>query len=118
MPRTVHRPLKILAFNNNGIGKQAYGVRKQLQGLNREKILFSETHLKHHMTFYIPNYDFYQTDRADGHKGGTAFAVKKGIPHTCVVLPPLLSVEATGVCIPIGNNEMFLVAVYKSPRGL
>jgi hypothetical protein len=30
-------------------------------------------------------------------------------------LPPLVSIEATGVCVPIGNNEVLLAAVYKSP---
>jgi hypothetical protein len=30
-------------------------------------------------------------------------------------LLPLLSVEATGVCIPIGHTEMLLASVYKSP---
>jgi hypothetical protein len=34
--------------------------------------------------------------------------------HPCD-LPPLVSVEATGVCIPIGNSEVLLAAVYKSP---
>jgi hypothetical protein len=29
--------------------------------------------------------------------------------------PPLISVEATGVCIPIGNNELLFAAVNKSP---
>jgi hypothetical protein len=70
------------------------------------------------MRLYIPNYDIYQTDHEDVHKGGTAIAVKKGIPHTCVDLPPLLSVEVTGICIPIGNTEMFLAAVYKSLQRL
>jgi hypothetical protein len=32
-----------------------------------------------------------------------------------VDLPLLVSVEATGVCIPIGNNEILLASVYKSP---
>ncbi|PNF15438.1 hypothetical protein B7P43_G18173, partial [Cryptotermes secundus] len=49
-----------------------------------------------------------------GQKGGTAVAVRKGIPQNLVDLPPLVSVEATGVCIPIGNSEMLLAAVYKS----
>jgi hypothetical protein len=47
-------------------------------------------------------------------KGRTATAVKKCIPHRCADLPPLLSVEATGVCILIGNTEILLAAVYKS----
>jgi hypothetical protein len=33
-------------------------------------------------------------------------------------LPPLLSAEATGVCIPTGKSEMLLAAVYKSPQSL
>jgi hypothetical protein len=32
-----------------------------------------------------------------------------------VDLPPLVSLEATGVCIPIGNSEVLLAAVQKSP---
>jgi hypothetical protein len=32
-----------------------------------------------------------------------------------VDLNPLVSVEATGVCIPIGNQEVLIATVYKSP---
>jgi hypothetical protein len=46
---------------------------------------------------------------------GTATAVRKGIPHNHVDLPPLVSVEATGVCIPIGNSQVLLAAVCKYP---
>jgi hypothetical protein len=34
---------------------------------------------------------------------------------TTIDLPPLVSIEATGVCIAIGNGEVLLAAVYKSP---
>jgi hypothetical protein len=47
-------------------------------------------------------------------EGGTATAVMKGIPHNHVDLPPLVSVEATGVCILIGYSEVLVAAVYKS----
>jgi hypothetical protein len=67
------------------------------------------------MRFYIPNYHIYRNDRLDGNKGGTALAVKKEIPHTYVDLAPLVSLEATGVSIPIGHNEMLLASVHKSP---
>jgi hypothetical protein len=77
--------------------------------------LFSETHLKPHERLFIPNFHFYRTDRHPGRKGGTATAVRKGITHNHVDLPPLISVEVTGVCIPIGNSEVMLAAVYKSP---
>jgi hypothetical protein len=77
--------------------------------------LLSETHLKPHERFSISNYDFYRTDRFQGRKGGTAVAVRKGIPYNRVDLSPLASIEATGVCIPTGNSEVLLAAVYKSP---
>jgi hypothetical protein len=57
--------------------------------------------MKPHMRFYISNYDIYRTESESGHKGGTAVAVKKDVPHRCADLHPLLSVEATRVCIPI-----------------
>jgi hypothetical protein len=77
--------------------------------------LFSETHLKPHERFHIPNYKFYRIDRHPGIKGGTAISVRKGIPHNHVDLPPFMSIEATGVCIPTGNSKILLAAVYKSP---
>jgi hypothetical protein len=77
--------------------------------------LFSGTHPKPHERFSIPNYNFYRINRHPGMKGGTAVAVRIGIPQNHVDLPPLISIEATGVCIPTGNSEIMHVAVYKSP---
>jgi exonuclease III len=114
MAAKVHRHLKVVAFNANGIERQAYELRKQLQDLKIDVALFTETHLKPHMRFYIPNYHIYRNDRLDGNKGGIAVAVKKGIPHTYVDLPPLISFEATGVSILTGHTEMLLASVYKS----
>jgi hypothetical protein len=66
-----------LLKRNGGIGRQAYELRKQMQALKIDVALFSETHLKPHMRFYIPNYHIYWNDRLDGNKVGTALAVKK-----------------------------------------
>jgi hypothetical protein len=115
MATRVHRPLKILDFNANGIGRQRFELCRQLQDLHIDVALFSETHLKPHERFFIPNFHFYRTDRFPGRKGGTAVAVRKGIPHNHLDLPPFVSVEVRGVCIPIGNSELLLAAVYKSP---
>jgi exonuclease III len=113
MANRIHSPLKIIAFNANGIMKQRYELSKQLQDLHVDVALLSETHLKPHERFFISNYHFYRTDRHPGRKGGTAVAVRRGIPHNCVDLPNLVSVEATGICIPIGNSEILLASVYK-----
>jgi hypothetical protein len=42
MASRVHRPLKIIAFNANGIGRQ---LSKQLQDLIIDVALFSDTYL-------------------------------------------------------------------------
>jgi hypothetical protein len=70
------------------------------------------------MRFYFTKYVIYQAPHEDEQKGGTAIAIKKGIPHTRIDLPPFLSEEATGVCIPIGNIDICRIAVYKSLQRL
>jgi predicted metal-dependent phosphotriesterase family hydrolase len=115
MAARVHGPLKVVATSANGIGRQAYELRKQMQDLKIDVALSSETHLKPHMRFYIQNCHIYRNYPLDRNKGGTAVSVKKGIPHTYVDLPPLHSLEATGVSIPIGHTEILLASLYKSP---
>jgi hypothetical protein len=97
MATRVHRPLKVTAFNANG-----YELNKQLKDLHIDVGLFSETHLKTHERFFIPNFHFYWSDRYPG---------KKGIPHNHVDLPPLVSVEVTWVWIPIGNSEVLMTSL-------
>jgi hypothetical protein len=87
--------------------KECYELSKQLLDLHVDVALFSETHLKPHERFFISNYHFYRTDCHPGRNGGTALAVRRDVPHRYV--------EATGVCIPIGNSEILLSSVYKSP---
>jgi hypothetical protein len=53
MANRVHRPLKVIASNANGILRQSHEVSKQLQDLHIDVALFSETNLKPHERFYI-----------------------------------------------------------------
>jgi hypothetical protein len=76
MAARFHRPL-----NAKGIWRQRYGFSKQLQDLNIDVALLSETYLRPHERLFIPNYHFYRINRFPGRKGGTAVAVRKGIPH-------------------------------------
>jgi hypothetical protein len=55
MATSVYRPLKVIAFNANGIMKQRYELSKQPQDLHVDVALFSETHLKPHERFFISN---------------------------------------------------------------
>jgi hypothetical protein len=59
MASRFHRPLKVIAFNANDIGRQRYELSKQLQDLHVDVAVFSEAHLKPHERFHVPNYNFY-----------------------------------------------------------
>jgi hypothetical protein len=73
----------------------AYDLSKQLQDVHTDVVLLSETYFKTHEKFFTPNYHLYRSDRFQGRKGGISVAVRKGILHNHVDLPPLASVEAT-----------------------
>jgi hypothetical protein len=55
MASRFHRPLKVIAFNANRIWRQRYELSKQLQDFYIGVALLSETHLKPHERFFIPN---------------------------------------------------------------
>jgi hypothetical protein len=114
MAARVHRPLKVIAFNANGICKQRYELSKQLPDLHTGVALLSETHLKPREMSFIQNYYFYRNDSFPERKGGTAVAVRKCIPHNDVDLLTLVSIEAIRVSVSIGNSEVLLEAVSKS----
>jgi hypothetical protein len=90
MATRVHKPLKIVPFNAKGIGRQRYELNKPMQDLHIDVALFSETYLKPHERFCIPNYNFYRIDHHPAIKGGTAVAFGKGTPHNHIDLPPLI----------------------------
>jgi endonuclease/exonuclease/phosphatase (EEP) superfamily protein YafD len=75
MAARVHRPLKVIAFNANGIWRQCFKLSKQLQDLHIDVVLLSEKHLKPHERILIPNFHFYWTDH---------FPERKDIPHSHV----------------------------------
>jgi hypothetical protein len=58
----IYRPLKVIAFNANGIWRRRYELSKLLQDLHIDVAQLSETQLKPRERFIIPNYHFYRTD--------------------------------------------------------
>jgi hypothetical protein len=61
MAATLHRPLKA---HDISCWRRRYDLSKQLQDFHTDMALFSETHLRTHERFFIPNY----TDRFPGRK--------------------------------------------------
>lgn len=111
----LNTPLKVIAINANGVWRQPYELSRQPQDLLIDVALFSGTHLKTHERVFVPNYHFYGTDCFPGRKRGTDVAVRERIPHVHADLLPLDSIKVTWVCILMGNSEVQLATVYKSP---
>jgi hypothetical protein len=64
MAARFYKPLKVVTLNANVIWRRRYELSKQLQDLHIQDVaLLSETHLKPHERFFIPNHHFYRTDR-------------------------------------------------------
>jgi hypothetical protein len=59
MANRVHRLVKVIVFHVNCIGRQCYELSMQLQDLHIHVADFSETHLKPHERFFIPNHLLY-----------------------------------------------------------
>jgi hypothetical protein len=78
--------------------------------------LLSEKYPKPYERLFIPNYHFYRIDRIPGLMGGNAVIVGKGNSHIHVDLLSSASMEDTRLCIQIGNSEILLAVVCKSPH--
>jgi hypothetical protein len=65
--------------------RRRYELSKQLQDLHIDVALLSETHLKQHSRFFIPNHHFHQTE---------SFSGRKGIPHAICAIRTLDKGEA------------------------
>jgi hypothetical protein len=110
MATRFHKPLKVITFNANCIGRQHYELSEHPQYLHVDVTLFSEIHPQPLERNFISipllsNRPPPRQKRRNWHC----------MPHNHVDLPPLVSVEATGVGLPIGNSEVLLASVYKSP---
>jgi hypothetical protein len=89
MATRIHRTLKVITFNANGIMKQRFELSKQLQDLHACVALFSETHLKPHERDFISNYHFYRTDRHPGRKVELSLRLEEAFPITMSTYHPL-----------------------------
>jgi hypothetical protein len=109
----VHRTLKVITFNANGIEREHQELSRQLQKHYINMALLSETHLKPHKRFFIPNFHIYQTNCFPSLREELLLQSKKCIPHNHVDLPPLVLAEATGVWRSTGSSKILLTAIYK-----
>ncbi|KAJ1127276.1 hypothetical protein NDU88_005679 [Pleurodeles waltl] len=81
--------------------------------------LISETHLQGNQKLNLANHRVYRTDRPTGAKGGgTAVIVSTKVKHHEIALPPVGSIEATGIQIQTTAGPLRLIAAYSPPGKL
>ena len=101
----------ILPWNAQGVRHKKNELLQLLQTRRIPVALISETYLKVRDKFTMRNYKVYRNDREHRRGGGTAIAVHKTIQHTVVENPALHRLEATVICLNIGNKPTTLVSV-------
>lgn len=117
MPVTHPTFLNLLIFNARGIKRQRLEL---LQFMVQEKVdllLATETFLKSNVSFLLPGYHVYRTDRADERGGGTLIAVSQRIKHCHLPNPPMHFLECTRVRLyEDSSGTLDVIACYKRPH--
>jgi hypothetical protein len=80
MTTRIHRPPKV---NANGIGKQRYELRKQLQDLHVNVAKFSETPLKFHERFLFQIFTFTEPTAIRAEKAELSLQLEEASPQPC-----------------------------------
>ena len=113
--KSINHNIRLAFFNANGIKRQKLFFIQFLQDNRIDIALLSETFLKPHISFKIPNYKILRNDRTEGRKGGTAVIIKSCLPFQILDLPPLETIEATAIKLLTTNDPIVIISVYKSP---
>lgn len=110
----ITRHICLTFWNADGVYEQKPELKYFLKDHHIDIMLMNETHLKPHHTFRISNYSIIRTDRP-GIKGGTAIMYKNQLPAQQIDIPPLQTLEATGIKLFTQNFHIILIAAYKPP---
>lgn len=90
---------------------------------NISVMMLGETWLNPHLSFNIPGYICYRSDRtaqaanttAATQGGGTAILIRRNINHYVSVLPQLQHAEATAIVVQTERGPLRLISIYAPP---
>lgn len=109
---------RILFWNCQGVSRRRLELLQLAQDQKIDVILLNETHLPTHRQFKLPNYFSYYTNKTQtGNQppaGGTAILVNRNLIHHSTSVSTS-SITNTIAHIHIGNSDLSLISVYKSP---
>ncbi|KAJ1192285.1 hypothetical protein NDU88_001596 [Pleurodeles waltl] len=106
-------------WNANSIQKKTDELLHLMESKDVNVAPISETHLQINQELNIANYRVTRTDHSTGAKeGGTAMIVSTKVKHNEIALPPVGSIEATGIQIQTSSLPLRLAAAYSPPSQL
>lgn len=109
---------RIMFWNCQGINRKRLELLNLVQEKKIDIILLNETHLSSNKQFKLPNFITYSTnkplvnDRPPA--GGTAVLINRKISHIQIQIHTN-SITNTAIQLKLGQYEIRLVSVYKSP---
>ena len=98
-------------------------IQQFIKDHNIDILLIQETHLLPDINFSLQGMTIYRNDRPNSQRprcktkgwGGTAIAIKHGIPHRPTPTPALSQMEATIVTVNTSAGECILISTYFKP---
>lgn len=104
--------LKIAYWNANSVQNKHLEIVDFVNKYTIDILLISETYLKSHLNFYIPNYKVYRLDRFAGTKGGVAIIIKANIKHKLMNSLNLKVVEGLAISVQTPRGYIVLISAY------
>ena len=107
----------ILVWNANGINSKKDELNDYLIKHEIKIAAITETHLAPNNRWSIPGYIIYREDRPiNGHLGGgVALIVHSSIKHNQIPIPQFQRLEAVGITIKLGQQQIALMSIYAPP---
>ncbi|KAJ1087586.1 hypothetical protein NDU88_000753 [Pleurodeles waltl] len=108
-----------LMLNGNSIQKKTDKLLHLMESKDVSVVLISETHLQGNHKLDLANHKVYRTDHSTGAKARrTAVVISTEVKHHENALPPVGSIEATGIQIQTSGVPLCLIAGYSPPNQL
>ncbi|KAJ1177927.1 hypothetical protein NDU88_003178 [Pleurodeles waltl] len=108
-----------LMWNAKSIQKKTDKFLHLMKSKDLSVSIIPESYLQENQKLHIANLRAYHSDRSTGSKrGGTAVIVSTKVKHHEIALPPVGSIEATGIQIQTSGGPLHLIATYPPPSQL
>lgn len=90
--------LRVLYWNADGIRTKLTELADlAVCDLSSDIIAISETRLSDQVPLHLPGYCCYRRDKLNSRGQGVAIFVRVDIPHTCIITPQTVHMEAVGL---------------------